>query len=63
MTTATIGRRAQACDKGKCEPITVMTEPQRAANGSWEVLVEFDSRLGYLTPLNVCYVWFKEPTP
>lgn len=63
MTTVTTGRRAQACDSGKCEPITVMTEPQRAADGSWELLVEFDSNLGILTPLKICYVLFKEPTP
>lgn len=57
-----VGRRAQACDGGECEPVTVLTEPQRAADGSWEVLVEFDIRAGYLTPLKVCYLKFDSLT-
>jgi hypothetical protein len=60
---ALTGRRAQACDAGKCEPITIMTEPQRAADGSWEVLVMFDSRPDYLTPLKVPgYLYLKAPS-
>lgn len=57
-----IGVRAQACDGGECEPITIVTEPQRAADGSWEVLVRFDSRPDYLTPLRVQYLYLKAPS-
>lgn len=57
-----IGRRAQAWDLGERKPITVMTDPQRAADGTWQVLAMFDDRPGYLTPLAMNYLWLKEPS-
>lgn len=55
------GQRAQACDGGKCEPITIMAEPQMAADGSWCVLVMFDSRPGYLSSLQLPFLRLKDP--
>jgi hypothetical protein len=55
------GQRAQACDGGKCHPITIMAEPQMAADGSWCVLVMFDSRPGYLSSLQLPFLRLKDP--
>lgn len=57
-----VGKKAEAWDNGEHEGITILSEPQRAADGSWQVLVEMQSRPGWLTGLDVRYIKLDPPT-